>query len=66
MNSKATELPAENLKRVEYLDGLRGLAIIMVLLFHSFARWGEIVPYGKNLVHLYCSSMEIWVFNFFL
>lgn len=48
MNSKATELPAENLKRVEYLDGLRGLAIIMVLLFHSFARWGEIVPYGEK------------------
>jgi peptidoglycan/LPS O-acetylase OafA/YrhL len=33
--------------RIEFLDALRGIAILIVFLFHSFSRWPEIVPY-KN------------------
>jgi len=35
-------------ERISYLDGLRGLAIILVLGFHSYSRWPEIVPYGDK------------------
>lgn len=32
--------------RIEYLDGHRGVAILLVVLFHAYARWPELVPYG--------------------
>lgn len=34
--------------RIEYLDGHRGLAILSVVLFHAYARWSDIVPYGEE------------------
>lgn len=32
-------------KRLTELDGLRGLAILLVVLFHFYVRWPEIYPY---------------------
>ncbi len=35
-------------KRIAYLDGHRGLAILMVVFYHAYARWWEVVPYGTK------------------
>lgn len=32
--------------RLHYLDSLRGLAILSVLFFHTYARWPDLMPYG--------------------
>jgi peptidoglycan/LPS O-acetylase OafA/YrhL len=38
--------PGEN--RIGFLDGLRGIAIAWVMLFHAYVRWPEVVPYGNR------------------
>jgi hypothetical protein len=35
------------MKRIDFLDGLRGVAIILVIGFHAFSRWTAILPYGN-------------------
>ena len=34
--------------RLKFLDGLRGVAIFSVILFHSYARWPKLVPFGSE------------------
>lgn len=36
------------MNRISHLDGLRGIAIILVLMFHAYTRWAEFVPYGDS------------------
>jgi len=34
--------------RINFLDSLRGVAIILVILFHAYARWPNLYPYGDT------------------
>lgn len=36
--------------RLIFVDAFRGVAILMVVIFHAYARWTEIYPYGKAFV----------------
>lgn len=34
--------------RIEFLDGMRGLAILLVVSFHAYARYPELMPFGNQ------------------
>jgi len=35
------------MERIKFIDGFRGLAILLVVFFHAFTKWTELVPYGN-------------------
>jgi peptidoglycan/LPS O-acetylase OafA/YrhL len=37
-----------NHSRIDFLDGMRGLAILLVIGFHAYARYPEVMPFGDH------------------
>ena len=40
-------------ERIDFLDGMRGLAILLVIGFHAYSRWPEHVPYSDQYADIF-------------
>jgi peptidoglycan/LPS O-acetylase OafA/YrhL len=54
------------MKRIQYLDGHRGIAILLVVFYHLFSRWNEILPYGDSFSNIVFEQGFLGVQLFFL
>lgn len=50
-----------------FLDGLRGLSILLVIFFHAYSKWVDLVPYGSSFATIPVFKFgNFGVFLFFL
>jgi peptidoglycan/LPS O-acetylase OafA/YrhL len=62
----AADIPRKG-RRIVYLDGLRGVAIVLVLVFHSYARWSDRIPALKpfeqiTLINTKSAGVQLFFF----